>query len=219
MRRDSSECANLTQVDERADKRMQKNSEASIFYGSFDCVLGAWRVHESELKRFLKRRMRDPDTAEDLLHEIFLKAMESGQGFCRLDNPRAWLFRVARNAAIDFERRQHDTVTAEELASPQTESDPVETLERCLAYNLSQLRSEEQDIIRHCDLEGLQQAEFANARGLSLSAAKARLLRARQRLRTLLVRNCRVRFDEHGRVCCHVGEDDAVAPATDPSLC
>lgn len=182
---------------------MQKNSKIS-FDGSFDCVLGAWRAHERELKRFLQRRMRDPDTAEDLLHEIFLKAMEAGQGFCRLDNPRAWLFRVARNAAIDFERRQRDTVSTDELPSASVERDPVEALEQCLAYNLSQLRPEEQDIIRHCDLQGLRQAEFASTRNLTLPAAKARLLRARQRLRELMMRNCQVRFDDQGRVCCHV---------------
>lgn len=185
---------------------MQKNSTIS-FDGRFDCVLGAWRAHERELKSFLQRRMRDPDTAEDLLHEIFLKAMEAGQGFCRLDNPRAWLFRVARNAAIDIERRQRDTVSTDELPSASVERDPVEALEQCLAYNLSQLREDEQDIIRHCDLQGLRQAEFASTRNLTLPAAKSRLLRARQRLRELMMHNCQVRFDAQGRVCCHVAED------------
>ena len=63
--------------------------------------------------------MSDNDTADDLLQDVFVKAMRQGRGFCALDNPRAWLFQVARNALVDRLRvtHPHEPLT-DELADP-----------------------------------------------------------------------------------------------------
>lgn len=37
----------------------------------FDCLLGAWRVHESELRGFLIHRLGDADSTDDLLQDTF----------------------------------------------------------------------------------------------------------------------------------------------------
>ena len=72
--------------------------------GPFACAANAWREHQSELKGYLIHRLADPAVAEDLLQEVFVKAMRQGERFCGLDNPRAWLFQVARNALVDHLR-------------------------------------------------------------------------------------------------------------------
>ncbi len=174
---------------------------------SFDCVLRAWQAHEGELLGFLRRQAGDGDAAQDLLQEVFLKAMRQGQGFCRLDNPRAWLFQVARNALIDAARLQRPSVELpDDLRAPDAdERPPVDALDDCIARNLPYLGDEDRDILRCCDLDGQTVRVYAERTGLSLPAAKARLLRARQRLRASLVRHCGVRFDASGSVCCHVG--------------
>lgn len=64
----------------------------------------AWRAHEGELLGYLRHRLSDADAADDVLQDVFVKAMRQGQGFCTLDNPRAWLFQVARNALVDRAR-------------------------------------------------------------------------------------------------------------------
>ncbi|HEX8009336.1 MAG TPA: sigma factor [Casimicrobiaceae bacterium] len=46
---------------------------------------------------YLIHRLGDPPLAEDLLQEVFIKAMREGEKFCALANTRAWLFQVARN--------------------------------------------------------------------------------------------------------------------------
>lgn len=173
---------------------------------NFDCVLGAWGAHESELLGFLVRRMRERAAAEDLLQEVFLKAMRQGKNFCALDDPRAWLFMVARNTLIDHVRGAkplgdlpHDLATI-----GGGERAPVDELDACLVRNMAELAPGDRKIIEDCDLAGQLLRVFAEREGISLAAAKSRLLRARQRLRYALVRNCQVHFDESGRVCCHV---------------
>lgn len=178
--------------------------------GNFACVSSAWQAHEGELRGYLRHRLSDFDTADELLQEVFLKAMRSGQGFCSLDNPRAWLFQVARNAVVDRFRMERPTEPLpEELADPVPPTGdaiaPVDALADCLTQVLVELAPDDTAILQACDLDGQTQKAFALAHGLSLPAAKARLLRARQRLRERLTTVCRVQFGEDGDVDGHLG--------------
>jgi RNA polymerase sigma-70 factor (ECF subfamily) len=175
-------------------------------------VAGAWQAHEGELRGYLLRRMNDDaHRADDVLQDVFVKAMRLGQGFCSLDNPRAWLFQVARNTLVDRARRAHaveplpegddEPAAAEDDAAP-----AVDALAGCLERTLAELSADDAAILQACDIQGLTQRAYADRHGLTLSATKSRLLRARQRLRDRLTTVCRVRFDPaDGRVCGHDG--------------
>lgn len=54
----------------------------------FACALRAWHEQQSELKGYLIHRLADPPAAEDLLQEVFIKAMREREKFCALGNPR-----------------------------------------------------------------------------------------------------------------------------------
>lgn len=176
---------------------------------SFACVSSAWQAHEGELLGYLRHRLSDADAADDVLQDVFVKAMRHGQGFCTLDNPRAWLFQVARNALIDRARTAHPTEPllegpAETPAPVQEGLAPVDALADCLSRALGELSPDDASILRACDLEGQAQRVFAQAHGLGLPATKSRLLRARQRLRERLTTACQVRFEADGSVAGHV---------------
>lgn len=169
----------------------------------FACVTAAWNAHEAELRAFLTHRLGDPHQADDLLQDVFVKAMRQGEGFCGLDQPRAWLFQVARNALVDhFRVKRPIEPLPDDLTAPESEIAPIDALSQCIDRVLPQLDADDQDILRECDLRGTRQQTYAHARGLTLPAAKARLRRARQRLRDLLVESCGVKFDADDRICC-----------------
>jgi RNA polymerase sigma-70 factor, ECF subfamily len=175
----------------------------------FACVSSAWQAHEGELLGYLRHRLSDADAADDVLQDVFVKAMRHGHGFCTLDNPRAWLFQVARNALIDRARTAHPTEPlpegpAETPAPVQEALAPVDALADCLSRALGELSPDDASILRACDLEGQTQRAFAQAHGLGMPATKSRLLRARQRLRERLTTACQVRFEADGRVAGHV---------------
>lgn len=176
---------------------------------AFACVSSAWQAHEGELLGYLRHRLSDADAADDVLQDVFVKAMRHGQGFCTLDNPRAWLFQVARNTLVDRSRMAHameplPTGAEEPVAPPQEGVEPIDALAGCLVRSISELSKDDASILRACDLEGQTQRDFAAAHGLSLPATKSRLLRARQRLRERLTTACQVRFEPDGVVASHV---------------
>jgi len=168
-----------------------------------NCVTKAWQDHESELRAFLQSRVKDTHQAEDLLQDVFIKALAEGSQFCDLENSRAWLFRVAKNHMIDFQRtrKEHNDVPAQ-IEEANSESVPVANLSTCLPVALKKMNAEDQEIIQRCDLDGMNQADYAKLKGLSLTGAKSRIQRARKRLKDELKNTCQIIFDEHGNVCC-----------------
>jgi RNA polymerase sigma-70 factor, ECF subfamily len=173
---------------------------------SYHCHHKAWRQHQAEIRRFLVHRAGNAVDADDLLQEIFVKALLQGTAFCNLDNPRAWLFQVARNLLIDRLR-----VSREELPLPDDlcaesapELEPVDRLSQCLPRVLSEIPAQDREAILLCDMQGMAQKDYARHLGLSLPAAKSRVQRARLRLRAQLAEACQVSFDAAGKVCCFV---------------
>lgn len=166
------------------------------------CVSDAWERHEAELRGFLRRRSPGDAEAEDLLQDVFLRALRRKNGLCGLDNPRAWLFTTARNLLIDrFRLTKEQVPLPDDLAAePQEAPPPVDGLSQCLPRALAELSPQDREAIALCDIEGLTQQDYAGRIGLSLPAAKSRVQRARSRLKAHLTAACQVRFDAAGQV-------------------
>ena len=171
----------------------------------FSCVIKSWRAYEGELRGYLTHRLGNTQIAEDLLQEVFIKAMRQGDDFCNLDNSRAWLFQVARNALVDYQRLNRDTAELpDDIPEPDEQTEPLVALGECVGRVLTELSPEDRDIIEQCDLNGIKQQAYAEANDLTLPAVKSRLLRARKKMRETLSTNCQVHFDTDGHVDGHV---------------
>jgi RNA polymerase sigma-70 factor (ECF subfamily) len=166
------------------------------------CLTRAWRETRCELHGWLRHRLHGDAEADDLLQEVFLRALRQGEQFCALDNPRAWLFQVARNALTDRLRASHpQQELPADLAAVEAETPaPVEQLTQCLPRVLGELSPVDRLAIELCDIAGQPQQLLADQLGISLSGAKSRLQRARQRLKTRLIEGCQICFNTDGQV-------------------
>lgn len=166
------------------------------------CVSEAWEKHEAELWRFLRHRTGSDAEADDLLQEVFLRALRQSNGLCGIDNRRAWLFHAARNLLIDRLRLSKAQVPLpDDLAAEPEDAPPaVDGLSQCLPRALAELSPQDREAITLCDIQGMTQQDYAARLGLSLPAAKSRVQRARVRLKAHLTLACQVRFDAAGQV-------------------
>lgn len=166
-----------------------------------NCLTTAWALHEPELRGWARHRLGSTEDTEDLLQDLFLKALRQGERFCSVLNARAWLFEVARNTLADRLRVERNTLALpDDLANTVEESDAVDKLTACLPRVLSELADEDREAITLCDLQGMPQADFAKLKGLNLSAAKSRLQRARLRMKQQMTKVCQVQTDSAGHV-------------------
>ena len=184
---------------------------------SFQCHNKAWRLHQAEIRAFLKNRAGSADEADDLMQEVFLKALKQGKNFCTLDNARAWLFQVARNLLIARLRLTREQVPLPDdlYAESAPEADPVDLLSQCLPRVLSELSPEDREAITLCDIQGMTQKAYSERLGLSLPAVKSRVQRARRRLRDQLAEACQLTFDKEGKVCCFVPRPPLPPPVSE----
>lgn len=164
------------------------------------CLMNAWNHAEPRLYGWLLKQTQNTHEAEDIMQEVFLKAMGNSERFCTLQDGKSWLFKMTRNQLIDQLRRKIHSVDSEEFGIPTDISPAMVQLQRCLPRVLVKLTDQERDVIEQCDLNGMAQKDYAKKHQLSLPAVKARLRRARIELKTILVSECKVTQDQTG-VC------------------
>jgi RNA polymerase sigma-70 factor (ECF subfamily) len=158
-------------------------------------VVAAWTDHHGELYAFLVRTTRDPAAAEDLLAETYLRLTRELRAGRSLDNPRAWLYRVAANLAVSRGRRLRTAARAlVAVAGRATGPDPddppeagivaAETRAELLAA-LDGLGPDARTTLLLAG-EGFSGPEIAAAIGRSEAATRTLLCRARVTVRARL---------------------------------
>ncbi|MHB8798565.1 MAG: RNA polymerase sigma factor SigZ [Thermoanaerobaculia bacterium] len=163
----------------------------------------AWQDLRSELVRFVRSRVGDEAAADDIVHDVLLRAWRELQGPEPPVHLRGWLYRVTRNSIVDHyrSRRPTEELPEEVESAPRADESPAEReLAGCLAPLLDGLPAPYRLALSLSEVEGLPQRELARREGLSLSGAKSRVQRARRMLREALLGCCRVEIDRRGGV-------------------
>ncbi|MEW9500243.1 RNA polymerase sigma factor SigX [Jeotgalibacillus marinus] len=62
--------------------------------------------YQQEVFQFLIYLVKNRDTAEDLMQEVFIRVMKSFEHFQGKSSEKTWLFSIAKNVAIDHFRKQ-----------------------------------------------------------------------------------------------------------------
>ncbi len=130
--------------------------------------------------RYIVLRVGNRAEAEDLAGQVFLKALESISSFKWRGVPVvAWLFRIAHNQIIDYQRKVAKSKTPLPLDESLVEDDidPAETAERNLDINrviqaMGQLTKAQRDVIELRFVGELSTAEVGKILGKSESAVK-----------------------------------------------
>ncbi|HET7676260.1 MAG TPA: sigma-70 family RNA polymerase sigma factor [Candidatus Limnocylindrales bacterium] len=121
-------------------------------------VGAAYLAHHAEIRGTLLQRTRDPEAAEDLAQETFLRLTRELRAGRAPRDLRAWLHRVAANLAVSSGR--HAT---------------VEERYRARLYEPGEMGSPERDVLRHEEHEALRRAlatlSSTEQRALVLAAA------------------------------------------------
>ncbi len=156
-----------------------------------DDLDGLFREYHVDLQRLARRRLRDRESAADLVQESFLRfaamARDCGQA-AAIENPRWFLRRIVANLAIDAsrrDRRRGEHASLDEVADrlPDLRPAPDEAIE--LREQIAILRAAVGDLPPKCRaalllnrIDGLSHAEVARRLGVSASMVSKYVMQA-----------------------------------------
>ena len=165
----------------------------------------------TKLGNFIRRRVRDPSDAEDILQDVLHEFVQAYRLPEPIEQVSAWLFRVARNRIIDRFRKKKEQPLSEtvatgdnadavddeyrlDLALPSHDAGPEAAYARsvllaALQHALDELPENQRDIFIAHEIEGRSFKELAAESGVTLNTLLARkryaVLHLRARLQTV----------------------------------
>ena len=190
---------------------------AAIRRGSTEAYREIVERHGDLVYSVLRRLVGDPDLADELAQETFVRAYESLDGFRGEARFRTWLVQIAVNLVRDRRRTQRRSpvvVSLEQIrersrsaVEPRDDRATDEPIRRIslrektarLERELQRLPHEYREALLLKHVEGLPYDEIARITGDSIGCLKVRVHRARARLRQALADVAREGRD-HGRV-------------------
>lgn len=160
---------------------------------------GSWpeivREHQRCIYNLAYNLCHNRDEADDLTQEVFLKAFENLEGFRGEARLRIWLHRITINTYLAKRRNElkHESINLRYVPVPDWNENPERVaikreLQWCIHHTLRfHLSRSHQVILVLRDLKGFSYEEIASMLGISLSAVKSRLHRARLSYRNHLI--------------------------------
>jgi RNA polymerase sigma factor (sigma-70 family) len=162
-----------------------------------------YQRYASALLAFLRQHTATLEDAEDLLLEVFRSALEQKSlGDLAEKQQAAWLWRVARNMAIDRYRRssRHPVLELEQVAAELYEDETHSPEQSALLREEDELRQDgyrrlqdlvrslsplQQEVLRLRFALGLQSPQIAEVLGKKPSMIRVLLLRTLRHLQTM----------------------------------
>jgi RNA polymerase sigma factor (sigma-70 family) len=147
-----------------------------------DVVERAFRRHYGTVYRYVRRRSRSHEQAEDLTQEVFVAAAAALPSENAGDPPLlAWLYTVAQRRFADEMRwRAHEPRVA---LAPEPAVEYPPPIAGAITAALRRLQPEQQRVLGLKLLRGLRFAEVGTELGVTPAAAKMRFVRALKALR------------------------------------
>jgi RNA polymerase sigma factor (sigma-70 family) len=162
----------------------------------------------TRLVNFIRRRIRDPDDAEDILQDVFHEFVQAYRLPAPIEQASAWLFRAARNRIIDRFRKKReqpltdlpegeDDTSSEyrlDLALPAHDAGPEALYARALLLKalqdaLDELPANQREVFIGHELEGRPFKDMVAESGVALNTLLARkryaVLHLRARLQAI----------------------------------
>lgn len=149
------------------------------------------RLHQDPIFRLAYLLLGDPQDAQDVAQETFIRAMKSISRFDESRPLRPWLLRIASNLARNRRRsigrywRALQRAARLEPEQPHTSGDDA----RLLWQAIRNLKHDDQQILYLRYFLAMSERETAQALGIAPGTVKSRLHRSLGRLRAVVERN------------------------------
>lgn len=183
----------------RPSERVSRELVESAQQGDKEALAQIIRLTQTDVYTLALRLVGDPDEALDVAQEAYVRALRGLKKFRGESAFSTWLYRVTANTAYTYKtkarRRRAESLEAMRSDArfdvKTSEPGPERIAMGTIAYEdvvaaLDRLSPGARAVVVLKDVYGLTHEEIADSLGISVTACKVRLCRARQRLKEIL---------------------------------
>ena len=196
----------------------------------------AFQKFRTELTGYVRKRIRDPDDADDIVQTIFLKLLAVSGPITDL---RAYVFQAARNALTEHWRREENERARLEqqfrAAQPASQTgdawSPVDSalseddeeltreIVRCVSAFAQSLPDAYREVVLAADFESIPQKKIAERLGQPYSSVKSRVQEGRRRIRQSFLNCCRIHTTRAGDERLQLTPRESAGPSARAPAC
>ncbi len=164
----------------------------AIAEGDVPALNELYTRHGANILNYLTSLLHDRQLAEEVLQDVMLAVWESAARFRGDSKVRTWLLTIARNKAINTQRRTVPTLVQMDDELYAADTTPLEKVERktqqqTMQAALEQLPPFHREILVLIFYHQLSGPEVADVLGINVGTVKSRLHRAKEMLRRVLL--------------------------------
>ncbi|AXY72557.1 sigma-70 family RNA polymerase sigma factor [Paraflavitalea soli] len=160
----------------------------------------------AQLHNIICKKVGHQDHCHDIMQEVYLKIMLHLPKVESATNTAAYLVRLTNNTVTDYFRKSK-SLAEKDLSENLDTTDIVDSTEQslqladcCLKPMIESLPDIYRIALIKTELEGMKLKDYAQMAGISLSNAKVRVQRAKEKLKAIIQDCCTYEFDRYGNV-------------------
>lgn len=165
---------------------------AKIASGDRLAMQQIYNQHSQAVTHFVKNWLSDPFEASDIMHETMMEIWRSANKFAGRSSVKTWIFSIARNKAIDRNRKAARTVLQDidvdiidDTPNPEHITQSFQDAKRVRAC-IEQLSPAHRSVIHLAFFEDLGYREIADIENVPVGTVKTRIMHAKKLLLRLL---------------------------------
>ena len=164
-----------------------------------DKVREIWENFDKQLRGYICAKMNNNNECLDVLQDVYLKIIKNIDKISAIENMPSYLNRLASNAVADhYRQRSKKPVLSPDDVNNLVIIDEVNGEDeevkncclQCLEPGIDTLPEKYKEAFILSEIEGIPQKEVAEKLGITLSGAKSRVQRAREKLREEVLKCC-----------------------------
>jgi len=162
-----------------------------------------WIKFAESLRRFIVSKVKDEVLADDLLQEAFVRIHLKVDELRDETKMQAWVYQIARNLITDHYRKSTpviDKQVPDIIDNEQESDDAMSSTLHDMVLMMEEMPALDCQALCEVEFEGISIKDYAEKAGISYTAAKSRVARARYKLSDLLMNCCHYEFDKYGTV-------------------
>ncbi|NQY05349.1 MAG: sigma-70 family RNA polymerase sigma factor [Flavobacteriaceae bacterium] len=172
-----------------------------------------WNQYYQDLKRFALSKLKQEDSVDDILQEVYIKAQINWGALQDITKVKFWLLTITRNTITDFFKKnnsielQESDLKSDDFTIEQVSEEP-HTEKDCLVGIIKNLPKKYREPLFLSDIKGIKQNDIAKQLHLPLSTVKSQIQRARKMIVQGYMDCCDYTLNEKGYLVGEIKEKE-----------